>query len=639
MEKVKEIKPPKEKPKEIIGNPMLKYKHFIFPAFLGVLIILGTIFEYIMIDALPFDFSIIPLVIAGGYVTKSTIEATIELKKITAGILVVFALIGTTYVGEFLAGAIVAFMMIFGEFLEEITLEKTKDAVRELIKFVPNTCRKKINNEYKLVPLYEIEVGDYVQIIPGERIPVDGTIVNGQAAINEASITGESMPIDKTIGDKVYVGSLNETGVIEVLTDKIGSDTVLGKIIKTVHMAQNNKGKAQKAADEFAKYFVPMIVIICIVVWFLTKDLMRVMTILVIACPCALVLATPTAVVASVGNAAKKGILIKGGVVIENSAKVTTVCFDKTGTITKGKPKVVDFIQFNNINKKEVLETAAIVEKNSQHPIAKAIIEFINNDGTIDISDIPNADFEMLFGRGVKVKLNGDTFEVSNKKALKDTNFDQSISAYLESQEKFGRTALAIIKNGTVIGGISVADTIRDTAKSTIIELKKIGISRIIMLTGDNEATAKSISEEVGIEEFNANLLPEGKLEIIKELQKQGEIVAMIGDGVNDAPALVLSDVGIAMGAMGTDVAIEAANIALMSDNIELLAPTFALSRRTYRIIKQNIWLFAVFVNVIGVYFSGMGWLNPIIAAVIHNASSIFVVLNSSRLLSFKHRS
>lgn len=624
------------KEKGIKGNPMLKYKHFVFPAFLGILIIFAVLFEYVWETALPFDFSIISLIVAGGYVIKSTVEATIELKKVTAGILVVFALIGTTYVGEYLAGAIVAFMMIFGEFLEEVTLEKTKDAVRDLIKFVPNTCRKKISNEYKVVPLYEIEVGDYVQVIPGERIPVDGIIIAGQAAINEASITGESMPVDKTSGDQVYVGSLNETGVIEVKTEKIGSDTVLGKIIKTVHMAQNNKGDAQKAADEFAKYFVPIIVVICIAVWFMTKDIMRVMTILVIACPCALVLATPTAVVASVGNAAKKGILIKGGVVIENSAKVTVVCLDKTGTITKGKPKVVDFVQFNNWNRREVIETAAMVEKNSQHPIGKAIVEFIKKDGTVGMENIPDAEFEMLFGRGVKVKFNEALYEVSNKKVLKDHIYSQEIKNYLESQEKMGRTALAVIKNGSIIGALAVADTIRDTAKSAIEGLKGLGLKRIIMLTGDNEAAAKTISEEVGITEFRANLLPEDKLDIIRKLQSQGEVVAMIGDGVNDAPALVLSDVGIAMGAVGTDVAIEAANIALMSDNIELLAPTFALSRRTYKIIKQNIWFFSVVVNIVGVYFSGMGWLNPIIAAIIHNASSVFVVINSSRLLTYK---
>lgn len=622
----------------IIGNPMIKYKMFIFPAAIAILILIAALFEYVWKDVLSFSFAIIPLVIAGGFVIKSTIEATIALRKVTAGMLVVLALIGTTYVGEYLPGAIVAFMMIFGEFLEDLTMEKTKEAVRELIRLVPTTCRKKIEGEFVTVSIREIDEGDIVQVIPGERIPVDGVIIQGQAAINEATITGESMPVDKTINDNVFVGSLNETGVIEVATEKIGGDTVLGKIIKTVHAAQNNKGKAQKSADKFAKYFLPLILLICAFVWFKTNEIMRVMTILVIACPCALVLATPTAVVAGVGNAAKRGVLIKGGVAIENFAKITTICFDKTGTITKGEPKVVNFTNFNKVQGKEVLETIAIVEKDSQHPIAKSLINYIEEEGSIKINSLPNTEFEMLFGRGVRVYNDKNTYEVSNRKALIDIKIvDNEVENYLDSQEALGRTALVVIKNGEIIGGVSVADTIRESVKGTIKELRKLGIKRMIMLTGDNEATAKAICAEAGITEYKANLLPEEKLDFIKALQGEGERVAMIGDGVNDAPALALSDVGVAMGAAGTDVAIEAASIALMSDKIEMLPRIFALSKKTYSIIKQNIWIFAVVVNVVGVWASGLGWLNPIMASVVHNASSVFVVVNSSRLLGFKY--
>ncbi|KAF5047140.1 Cadmium-transporting ATPase [anaerobic digester metagenome] len=621
-------------------NPMLNYKIFIFPAFIGALIILAILSDYVFFkDALPFKFSIVPLVVAGGFVIKSTLEATIELKKITAGMLVVLALIGTTYVGEYLSGAIVAFMMIFGEFLEELTMEKTKNAVRELIKLVPTTCRKMIDGEYKIVPIKQVRKEDLVQVIPGERIPVDGVIIKGHSAINESSITGESMPVDKTINDKVFVGSLNENGVIEIRTEKVGGETVLGKIIKTVHMAQNNKGNAQKAADKFAKYFLPAILLICAFVWFVTKDIMRVMTILVIACPCALVLATPTAVVASVGNAAKRGVLIKGGVAIENSAKITAICFDKTGTITKGEPKVVNLKGFDGAKESEVLKVAAIVEKNSQHPIAKSIMKYIDEKSLVNLSEIPNADFEMLFGRGVKVSHENDVYEVSNRKALPDyEKYSKEVNVFLDSQEGLGRTAMIVAKNGRILGGIAVADTIRDFVKNTVQELKDIGIKRIIMLTGDNEATAKAICDEAGITEFKASLLPEEKLEFIKQLKAEGEKVAMVGDGVNDAPALVLSDVGIAMGAAGTDVAMEASSIALMSDKIEMLPANFALSKATYKIIQQNIFIFAFLVNVIGVVVAGMGWLNPIMAAVVHNASSIFVVLNSSRLINYAYK-
>ena len=611
-----------------------KYRKFFFPVGLLVLILFSLLFQY-GIKVLPFNFAIFPLILGGGYVIWTTLEAVIKLKKITAGIMVVLALIGTTYVGEYLAGAIVAFMMISGEFLEEITLDKTRNAVKALIKLVPDTARKKIDGEYQEVSIKKIRVGDMILVKPGERIAVDGVIVSGQAAVNEASITGESMPVDKTTGDKVYVGTLNESGVLEVKTEKIGGDTALGKIIKTVRMAQENKGEVQRTADRFAQYFTPVILLICAGVWFGTNELMRVMTILVIACPCALVLATPTAVVACVGNAAKRGVLIKGGVTIEKAAKITTVCMDKTGTLTNGTPKVVDIKSFGDINETDLLMTAAIVEKNSQHPLAKAILEYAKSK---ELTGIPESeDFNMIFGRGIRVRSGGAALEVSNARALDDAEVKTSPAAvnYLKEQEGLGRTALVVIKDGMVIGGISIADTIRENMKAAVEKMKATGIKRVIMLTGDNAATAAAIAAETGITEYHAGLLPDDKLTIIQKLQKEGESVAMIGDGVNDAPALTLSDVGIAMGAIGTDVAIESSDIALMADDMMMVSEMFALSRRTYRIIKQNIWVFAVFVNVAGVTLSGMGFLTPIIGAVIHNVSSIFVVLNSARMLTY----
>ena len=369
---------------------------------------------------------------------------------------------------------------------------------------------------------------------------------------------------------------------------------------------------------------------------------MRVMSILVIACPCALVLATPTAVIASVGNAAKKGVLIKGGVVIEEFAKVTTICFDKTGTITKGTPEVVDMFICDQSKKQEFLETLAIVEKNSGHPIGKSIVKYLVNKENIDMNNIPNGEFDMLFGRGVKVKLDEKIYEVSNRRALEELNFEGSnsekIYEFLDHEEKLGRTALVVLSNQNVLGCLSVADTVRPYIKDAINELKTLGIEDFIMLTGDNEYTASAICEEVGIEHFKANLLPQEKLDYIKKLQSEGKHVAMIGDGINDAPALTLANVGIAMGMAGTDIASDASDITLMSDRIDFLCETLALSKRTYFIIKQNIWVFAVLVNIVGILLSGLGFLNPIAAAIIHNASSIFVVLNSSRMLGYKYK-
>ena len=625
-----------------MNRSITKNKIYILPMTLLVLNILAILFHFFIKISLSFPFEIIPLVIGGFVVIRSTLLATIKKKKVTAGLLVVLALIGTTYVGEYLSGSIVSFMMIFGEFLEDLTMKKTQNAVRSLIKLVPHKCRKKIGDKFELVSIREVRPGDIIQVIAGEKIPVDGIINNGQATINEAAITGESMPVDKSVHDKVFVGTLNENGVIEILTEKIGNETILGQIIKTVKNAQENKGNVQKTADRFAEFFLPTILFICFVTAILTKDIMRVMSILVIACPCALVLATPTAVIASVGNAAKKGVLIKGGVVIEEFAKVTTICFDKTGTITKGTPEVVDMFICDQSKKQEFLETLAIVEKNSGHPIGKSIVKYLVNKENIDMNNIPNGEFDMLFGRGVKVKLDEKIYEVSNRRALEELNFEGSnsekIYEFLDHEEKLGRTALVVLSNQNVLGCLSVADTVRPYIKDAINELKTLGIEDFIMLTGDNEYTASAICEEVGIEHFKANLLPQEKLDYIKKLQSEGKHVAMIGDGINDAPALTLANVGIAMGMAGTDIASDASDITLMSDRIDFLCETLALSKRTYFIIKQNIWVFAVLVNIIGILLSGLGFLNPIAAAIIHNASSIFVVLNSSRMLGYKYK-
>jgi Cd2+/Zn2+-exporting ATPase len=350
-------------------------------------------------------------------------------------------------------------------------------------------------------------------------------------------------------------------------------------------------------------------------------------------------LATPTAVIAAVGNAAKRGVLIKGGDPLETCAKVTTICFDKTGTITNGRPEVVSLKIMEGTKKNEFFNSLAIAEKNSGHPIAKAINRFIRKNQHADPKDIPNAQFEMIHGRGIRANHQNTTYEVSNIKCLSDIagNTDE-ITEYIDQQEKAGRTALVVIKNHQILGGISVADTIREFARETISQLKQIGIERIVMLTGDNPYTAKQICKEAGIDEYYANLLPAEKLDKIKEFQNNGEVVTMVGDGVNDAPALTLADIGIAMGAIGTDVAIEASNFTLMSDRIDMLPGAFALCKRSFGIIKQNIIIFAVLVNIIGVLLSGLGFLNPIAAALVHNASSIFVVMNSSRLLNYKYK-
>jgi Cd2+/Zn2+-exporting ATPase len=622
---------------------MKKMRKFVFPGFLIILIIASAADVYIIRYFKEDYFGLLGMIIGGGYITWNTLNVVIKKKKITAGVLVTFALIGSAYVGEYLAGAIVAFMMIGGEFLEEMTLEKTRNAVRELIKLVPDTARIKVDGEDREVPMTAVDIDDIVVIRPGERIPVDGKILKGQAAVNEASLTGESMPVDKTVDDNVYVGTLNENGVLEVITQKLGMNTMLGKIIRVVQEAQDNKGDYQRIADRFAAYFTPVILGIVLIVWFafpglaFDERLLRCMTILVIACPCALVLATPTAVVATVGNAAKHGALIKGGEALENTANITAVCFDKTGTITQGKPEVVDVTAFDGSSVREILKTAAIAEKNSGHPLGDAIIKRAFAEGLEDIPDSDN--FKLNFGKGVEVEYLGDKIEIANARYFEEVNLKagENITEYLTNQEKLGRTSLLLIKNSEIIGGIAIADIVREEAAEIIGKLKNLGIKRILMLTGDNAVTGQAIADEVGISEIKANLLPEDKLAVINKLRAEGEVVAMIGDGVNDAPALMMSDVGISMGIVGTDVAVESSDISLMADDLKLLPQLVKASKVTMKIVKQNIILFAVFVNVIGIWLSTFGFLTPITAAVIHNMSSVFVVANSARLLKYRY--
>ncbi len=619
-----------------------KLKKFLFPGVLLLLILLSAVNNYLYPFFAEDYIGMLAMFVGGGFITRNTLIVVLKKRRITAGVMVVMALIGSAYVGEYLAGAIVAFMMIGGEFLEELTLDKTRNAVRELIKLVPDIARIKVGSSNREVPINEINLEDTVVVKPGERIPVDGTIITGQAAINESSLTGESMPVDKTVDDKVYVGTLNENGVLEVKTEKLGINTMLGKIIRVVGEAQENKGETQRLADRFATFFTPAILVICALVWTIYADipfddrLLRVMTVLVIACPCALVLATPTAVVATVGNAAKHGSLIKGGETLENTSKITTICVDKTGTITEGKPKVVNITAFNGLSEKEVIFYSAIAEKNSEHPIADAIM---TKAGEYEFESIPDStDFVLNFGRGVTVTYEGETLEVANARVMDNlSEVEPEIKSYLSEQEQSGRTALLVIRKGEAIGGLAIADTIRPESKLFIDQLKQLGISRIIMLTGDNEMTGQSIARQVGITEVKANLLPEDKLSVIKELKEQGEMVAMIGDGVNDAPALTLADIGISMGVIGTDVAVEASDISLMSDNLKLIPQLIKSSRLTVKIVKQNIVIFAVLVNIIGIWLSSIGFLTPIVAAIVHNVSSIFVVGNSARLLKYKY--
>ncbi len=613
---------------------LARHRKWLFPGFL-----LATILAALIpgqARALGFDLVLIPMLLGGGLITYNTIIVTLETRRITAGILVVIALVGSAYVGEYLAGAVVAFMMIGGEFLEELTLEKTRNAVRELVRLVPATAWVQNGGEWREVPIDEVEPGDLVLVRPGQRVPVDGKVEAGHASINQAALTGESMPVDKAAGDPVFGGTLSESGALQIRAEKVGEDTALGRIIQIVYQAQERKGQTQRVADRFAGYFTPVILAICAVVWFATGELIRVMSVLVIACPCALVLATPTGVVAAVGNAARRGVMIKGGAVLELAGKVDTLLLDKTGTLTLGRPEVVGVVAFG-ATAEQVLTAAASAEEPSEHPIAKAILSRARTDG---LTWTPASAFQQVFGVGVEALVDGETVRVGNRRLLEGSGdvANGVATRFLGEQEALGRTALLVTRDGAVIGGVAVADSLRPDAADSIRRLKATGVRQVVMLTGDNSATAHAIAAQVGLgpADVHAGLLPEDKLRVVSQLKSEGRVVAMVGDGVNDAPALVAADVGIAMGAAGTDVAFESAGIALMGDDLKMLPGILSLSRRTLGIIHQNIWVFAVAVNAIGITLASSGFLSPIAAAAIHNVASVFVVLNSARLLTYQ---
>lgn len=602
-------------------------RKWIFPTFLLILILLALMLD--RSDLLGFDFALLPLLIGGGFITYHAIIGIIENKKITADMLVVIALIGSVYTNEYLAGAIVALMMISGEFLENMTLQKTQKAINNMVKLIPNTATVYRNGSWQTVNSKELLPGELILIKPGERVIIDGIIEKGFASIDESALTGESMPIEKKPGDNVFAGTLNLVGAIEVRVNKIGDESVLGRIIKIIYEAQRKKGKTQRVADRFAQYFVPFILSVCTLVWFFTYDLTRVMSVLVIACPCALVLATPTAVIASIGNAIRKGILIKSGSALETAARIDTLIFDKTGTITQGKPSVVDVIGFNGFDSDHVIKLAASVEYRSEHPIAKAIMNEVEKRR---LSFSYDESFEQIPGVGVRSK---DLY-VGNSRILEYTQDKDSAINFMKDYEQKGCTILFVLKDQMLVGSIAISDTIRPEVSGVIAHLISSKIKRIIMLTGDNDRTASEIAKQAGINEYEAFLLPEDKLVKIKKLQEQNYIVAMVGDGLNDAPALVFSDIGIAIGSVGTDVAIESSDIVLMNDDLRKVLDVLTLGKYTLKIIKQNIWIFAVGINAVGISLASSGLLSPVASAIVHNISSFLVILNSARILSFR---
>lgn len=615
-------------------------REFIITAVTGLFILLSAVLSLagVTLEIYTVEihtvFAWVGVAVGGTFIFIGAMRALLK-RQVNVDELVTIAIIASVIYGEYLAAAFVAFMMLFGKLLEDFTAERASKALEDLGKLVPARACVRRNGQDLLIPIEEVVLGDLVIVKSGERIPVDGEVVSGRASVNQASISGESMPVAKTKGSEVYAGTLTELGALELKTTKVGESTTLGQIAHLVEEAEENRAPIVRHADRYAKYFTPFILGVAAITWVVTGQPIYAVAVLIVACPCALVMATPTAIIAGVANGARRGILIKGGARLEAAGRVTAVALDKTGTITLGNPQVMKVVPFESVLEKKVLELAAIAEKFSEHPLGEAIMTKAKE---WDLS-IPDADeFSVTPGLGVMAKTGGKEIVVGNQELLKEyqVHLPAYLSSTIEDLEGEGLAALLVASDGLVVGLIGVADVVREEVSQAIQQLRDSGLEKIIMLTGDSPEVAERIARDIGVDEWHARLLPQKKVEFIKNMQAEGYKVAMVGDGINDAPALAQADLGIAMGVRGTDVAMDTANIVLMTDNALKASEAISLSRKVIRVIKQNL-AFALFFNLIGIVLAGTGELSPVGAAIFHNFGSVAVVVNSARLAGTKN--
>lgn len=599
---------------------------------------IGVVFLLILLSLtgitkrlLPIDiFSIIAIVV-GGYPLIKHAYIDLREKAITADVFMALGVVAASAIGEFRSAAIIAFFMLISEFIDSFTMEKSRKAIKDLIDIAPKTARVKRGDTEVEIPIEEVKKGDIVIVKPGEKIPVEGVIISGRGSINQSPITGESIPIEKREGDIVYAATINQLGVLFIKVTHTGEDTTYARIIKLVEEAEASKAPIQRIADKFAAYFTPAILAISVLTFLITWKITNAIAVIVVACPCTVAIATPLAVVASMGKAAKKGIIIKGGRYLEALAKVDTIVVDKTGTITIGDPVVTDIKGFAEHDDKEIISCAAGVERYSEHPLAKAIIKKAVEMGATFTEP---EDYRVVPGMGIEAKVNGKKIVLGSREMLKNSEITilEGIEQYINQKEEEGKTALLLSHDNIVCGVICVADIIREGSIEAINSLKNLGFDVPIMLTGDNPRTANAIALSLGIKNVKAQLLPEDKLNVIKELESKGKKVLMVGDGINDAPALAQAHVGIAMGAVGSDAAIEASDVALMRDEWKQIPEAIMIGRRTFNIIKQNLAVGIIF-NLVGISLASTGILSPAMAAVAHVMPDVLVFLNSSRLL------
>ena len=556
------------------------------------------------------------------------------ISKINSALLITIAMVAALAIGDIFAAGEVAFIMAVGAILEEKTTERAKKGLKKLISLAPTQGRRIRNGKEEMIPADEIRKGDILRILPGETVPVDGEIVQGTTSVDQAVITGESLPVDKEVGDKVFCGTTNRFGAVDIRATEVGADSTLQKLIRLTQEAENKKEPMARIADRWASWLVPVALLIALVTYFVTGDLVRGVTVLVVFCPCALVLATPTAIMAAIGQATKHGVIIKSGEALENMGKVDTIAFDKTGTLTFGRLEVSDVVPFQKgLTADELLTMVASAESMSEHPLGKAIVAHAKEKG-LTLAAVTG--FQMEAGKGICAEISGKTLHCGSEKYLmgQGISIPEEVRASLETLRSQGKASVIATVDGVCAGVIAMSDVLRPDAKSMIEELHKTHTSAVL-LTGDNRRTAEYFAGKVGISKVRADLLPEEKVSNLVQMQQEGKVLCMIGDGVNDAPALKTASVGVAMGGLGSDIAVEASDIVLMSDDIAKIPYLKRLSNGTVKTIKLSIML-SLCINFFAILASLMGWLTPTTGALVHNAGSVLVVLIAALLYDRK---
>ncbi|MDA2922847.1 cadmium-translocating P-type ATPase [Patescibacteria group bacterium AH-259-L07] len=590
------------------------------------IVFVGSLIPLVWTEFLPLPFLFLAIAVGLYPIAKKAIIGILKKRMVNTELFITLATVIAVMGKEYIAATVILFLILIAEYVEELSGERARSSIKELIGTVPKIAVVRRNNEEVAIPIEKIEQGDIVLVRAGEQIPVDGNIAKGEASVNQAPITGESVPVDKINGDKVFTGTILESGALDIRVERVGEETMFARIIALVEEAEGKKAPIQKLADKVTTYLIPLVFLFIAGVYFFTQDIRLIITLLIFTSPAELGLATPLVMISAIARAAHQGVLVKGGIFLEQLSKVDTIIFDKTGTLTFGEPRVVEIeLLDKTITEKKLLELSSAAERRSSHPLAKAVVRYAKEKQIV----IPEpTEFHLLSG-GVSARVSHNLVQIGNRNFFQNQGIELS---HVTSCSDSTHTTLYVALSSNIVGRFCFADVLRKGSREAIKELISRGL-RVMLLTGDNTNTAKHIAQALGIKEVWAELTPKDKFEIIAKLQKEGRMVAMVGDGINDAPALAQADVGIAMGVIGSEAAIEAADIALMTDDLQHIIEAHDISRQAYHTVKQNIFWGVGVVHVAGIALALLKIIGPIEAAIIHFFPDLFVFLNSIKLL------